>query len=115
VGVDARSKPQFKTRPAIKRVLNQEIQDPYGNWTESLQMLSVGAHCFLCITSVQNNPPESVKTIVSCVAPGLGNLHHSNLRAVKLKLWPFLAARTVIGTRASARFSVNLQGDVEAA
>jgi hypothetical protein len=35
--------------------------------------------------------------------------------AVKLKLWPFLAARTAIGTRASARFSVNLQGDVEAA
>jgi hypothetical protein len=39
----------------------------------------------------------------------------SSDRAVKLKLWPFLAARTAIGTRASARFSVNLQGDVEAA
>jgi hypothetical protein len=39
----------------------------------------------------------------------------AGFRAVKLKLWPFLAARTAIGTRASARFSVNLQGDVEAA
>jgi hypothetical protein len=36
-------------------------------------------------------------------------------RAVSLKLRPFLAAQTVIGARASARFNVNLPGDVEAA